>query len=200
MEGLLAFPIGYCIGYMYIKCRNQSRNEIICNVNRQTNFRRNINKRVIPLIFSSKKSIEILDISLKKRDEEKMLENQFIKDYPNLTLDERKELADNITEIKYFDEIEKIENDYDEKIKMVCCKIDEFYDNELKIKMINKDYYISPKREEQFMKKIKDVMLMDDIEELNNLYCKEQLEILNDIKKKNTNKSYEEDDNDNYMI
>jgi len=113
-----------------------------------------------------------------------MLENQYIKDYPNLTLDERKELADNITEIKYFDEMEKIERDYDEKQNMIYYKIDEFYDNELKIKMINKDYYISPKREEQFMKKIKDVMLMDDIEELNNLYCKEQLEILNDIKKK----------------
>ena len=50
------------------------------------------------------------------------------------------------------------------------------------------------------MEKIKDVMLMNDIEELNNLYCKEQLEILNDIKKKNTNESYEGDDNDNYMI
>jgi len=184
MEGFLAFPIGYCIGYMYIKCRNQSRNEIICNVNRQTNNRRTINKGVIHLMLSSRKRNMILDISLKKKNEEKMLENQYIKDYPNLTLDERKELADNITEIKYFDEMEKIERDYDEKQNMIYYKIDEFYDNELKIKMINKDYYMSPKREEQFMKKIKDVMLMDDIEELNNLYYKEQLEILNDIKKK----------------
>ena len=199
MEGFLAFPIGYCIGYMYIKCRNQSSNANICIQNRQNNLRRILNKSSMRREISLKKSIEILDISLKKKDEEKMLENQYIKDYPDLTLDERKELAYSITEIKYFDEMEKIENDYDEKIKMVHYKIDEFYDNELKIQMINKDYYISLKREEEFIKKIKDVMLMDDIEELNNLYCKEQLELLNDIKK-NTNKSYDGDGNDNYMI
>ena len=181
MEGFLAFPIGCCIGYMYIKCRNKSRNANICIQNRLSNSRRGLNKSVSALILSQRKRNMILDISFKKKNEEKMLENQFIKDYPDLTLDERQELADNITEIKYFDEMEKIENDYDEKIKMVHYKIDEFYDNELKIKMTDKDYYINPKKEEQFMKKIRDVMLIDDIEELNNLYCKEQLELLNDI-------------------
>ena len=67
-----------------------------------------------------------------------MLENQYIKDYPNLTLDERKVSAYSITEIKYFDEIEKIEKDYEEKKNMIYYKIDEFYDNELKIQMIKK--------------------------------------------------------------
>lgn len=200
MEALVAVPIGYCIGSMYIKLRNDSRNATIHNDNRATNSRRSLKKSVSGVILSSNKRDKILDISLRKCNEEKLLENQFINDYPNLTLDERKDLSYSITEIKYFDEIEKIEKDYADKLEMVYYKIDEFYDNEIKIKKIKRDYDSSIKREMRFMEKITNIMQLNNIDELNNLYCKEQLEILNDFYKKNTYKSYDENDDDNYMI
>jgi len=200
MEALIAVPIGYCIGSMYINLRNDSRNATIHNDNRETNSRRSLKKSVSGVILSSNKIDKILDISLRKCNERKLLENQFIHDYPNLTLDERKDLSYSITEIKYFDEIEKIEKDYADKLEMVYYKIDEFYDNEIKIKKIKRDYDSSIKREMRFMEKITNIMQLNNIDELNNLYCKEQLEILNDIYKKNTYKSYDENDDDNYMI
>lgn len=202
MEALIAVPIGYCIGSMYIKLRNDSRNATIHNDNRETNSRRSLKKSVCGVILSSNMRDKIIiDIGLRKCNERKLLENQFINDYPDLTLDERKNLSYSITEIKYFDEIEKTEKDYADKLEMVYYKIDEFYNNEIKIKKIKRDYDSSIKREMRFMEKISNVMLNDNIDELNNLYCKEQLDILNDIHKKNTYKSYDENnDDDNYMI
>ena len=199
MEGFIAFPIGYCIASIYIKCRNDSRNATIHYDNIETNSRRRLKISVSLVILSSNKKNKIIEIGLRKCNERKLLENQFINDYPDLTLDERKDLADSITEIKYFDEIEKIKKSYADKVDIICYKIDEFYDNELEIAKIKFDYNSSIKREERFREKISNVMLNDNIDELNNLYCKEQLDILNDIHKKNTYKSYEENDDDNII-
>jgi hypothetical protein len=182
MDVLIAVPICYCIAKY---CSKSSCPDI---------------KLFSLCMNSNNKKIKNLDIYEKKINERKLLENQFINDYPDLTLDERKDLADSITEIKNFDEIEKIEKGYADKVDIICYKIDEFYDNELEIAKVKFDYNSSIKREERFREKISNVMLNDNIDELNNLYCKEQLDILNDIRKKNTYKSYEENDDDNYMI
>lgn len=196
MDILIAVPICYCIGKYCSKssCPDIKLFSLCLNSNKSSN------KHKIIMVLSNEKNIKILDIYEKMDDERKLLENQFIKDYPDLTLDERKDLADSITEIKYFDEIEKIEKDYADKVEIIFYKIDEFYDNELEIAKVKFDNNLSLKREKRFTEKISNDMLNDNIDELNNLYCKEQLEILNDIHKKNTYKSYYENDDDNYMI
>jgi hypothetical protein len=196
MDVLIAVPICYCIAKY---CSKSSCPDIklfsLCMNSNKFSIKHKIN-----MFLSNDKKIKNLDIYEKKINERKLLENQFINDYPDLTLDERKDLADSITEIKNFDEIEKIEKGYADKVDIICYKIDEFYDNELEIAKVKFDYNSSIKREERFREKISNVMLNDNIDELNNLYCKEQLDILNDIRKKNTYKSYEENDDDNYMI
>ena len=158
------------------------------------NSRKNLNKTIINVLLLSKNSENIQDIYEKINNEEKILENQFINDYPDLSLSEREDLAESIVQIKYFDEIEKIENDYINKVDLISYKIDEFYDNELQIARVKFNYdYI---RENNFIEKIRSIILTDNIDDLNNLNCKEQLQILNDMKKENHgDKKYEVYDN-----
>lgn len=98
--------------------------------------------------------------------------------YPNLSLDERIDLANNIIEIKYFDEIEKIEKDYIDKIEIVNYKIDEFYKTELQ--MVKEDffYYDMKKiynRRVNFIEKLKTILLTDNIDDLINFSYNEEL-------------------------
>ena len=63
-------------------------------------FKMNIKTDMINIRF---KIINILENKIYK--ESKILENQFINDYPELSLKDRNELARKIIDIKYLDEI-----------------------------------------------------------------------------------------------
>ena len=69
MEGLLVFtlPVVY-FGYVSIKYRNESRNEIICNILKSRSRARLENGYSFDKIFGSRKRNMILDISLKKKE------------------------------------------------------------------------------------------------------------------------------------
>ena len=108
----------------------------------------------------------------------KKLENQFITIYPHLSLNERIELTNNIVEIKYFDEIEKIEKDYIDKKEIINYKIDEFYETELQ--MVKEDFFYYDmikihNRRVNFIEKIKSIMLTDNIDDLINFSYNEEL-------------------------
>ena len=120
-------------------------------------------------ILNRDRLIKINSIYNKKKNEIKILENQFINEYPHLSLNERIKLANNIVEIKYFDEIEKIEKDYIDKIEIINYKIDEFYETELQ--MPNFFYYDTIKilnRRNNFIEKLKTIMITDNIDDLIN--------------------------------
>jgi len=176
MEILVIAPAGYCIGKLF--SQKISRNFYLKNQN-LIFLSKSSNKTLIRTILSTDRFTKINSIIYdKKPNEIKKLENQFINDYPNLSLDERIDLANNIIEIKYFDEIEKIEKDYIDKIEIVNYKIDEFYETELR--MVKEDffYYDMKKiynRRINFIEKLKSVLLTDNIDDLINFKYNEEL-------------------------
>ena len=176
MEMLIIIPVGYCIGQLY--SQKISRNSYLKN-QQLIHLIKSSNKTLMRTILSSDRFTKINSINYdKKTNEIKKLENQFINLYPNLSLDERIDLANNIIEIKYFDEIEKIEKDYIDKIEIVNYKIDEFYKTELQ--MVKEDffYYDMKKiynRRVNFIEKLKTILLTDNIDDLINFKYNEEL-------------------------
>ena len=148
METLIMMSFGYCIGKLY--SQKISRNWYLKN-QKLIDTIKTSNKALIITILSSDRFKKTLNIMEKINDESNNLENQFINEYPHLSLDERIELANNIVEIKYFDEIEKIEKDYIDKIEIVNYKIDDFFE------------------------KIKSIILTDNIDDLINFSYNEEL-------------------------
>ena len=175
METLILMPVGYCIGKL--TCQKISRNyyletPILIFASKASN------KTLIRRILSSDRFIKINSIYNKKNNEKKKLENQFITIYPHLSLNERIELTNNIVEIKYFDEIEKIEKDYIDKKEIINYKIDEFYETELQ--MVKEDFFYYDmikihNRRVNFIEKIKSIMLTDNIDDLINFSYNEEL-------------------------
>lgn len=175
MEMLIIMPVGYCIGKLY--AHKISRNSYLKNQN-LINLSKSSNKTLMRTILSSDRFIKIDSIYDKKNNDFKSTLFQFINLYPNLSLDERIDLANNIIEIKYFDEIEKIEKDYIDKIEIVNYKIDEFYETELQ--MVKEDffYYDMKKiynRRVNFIEKLKTILLTDNIDDLINFKYNEEL-------------------------
>jgi len=175
MEILVIAPAGYCIGKLF--SQEISRNYYLKTPN-LIFISKSSNKTLIRTILSTDRFTKINSIYNKKPNEIKKLENQFINDYPNLTLNERKDLANNIIEIKYFDEIEKIKKDYIDKKEIINHKIDEFYETELR--MVKEDffYYDAIKihnRRINFIEKLKSVLLTDNIDDLINFKYNEEL-------------------------
>jgi hypothetical protein len=178
MEILVLAPVGYCIGQLYTQ--KISRNSYLKNQN-LINLSKASYKFLMRTKLSNDRLIKIDSINYdKKLNEIKKLNNQFINLYPNLSLDERIDLANNIIEIKYFDEIEKIEKDYIDKIEIVNYKIDEFYETELQ--MVKEDffYYDMKKihnRQVNFIEKLKTILLTDNIDDLINFKYNEELNL-----------------------
>lgn len=175
MEALILMPFGYCIGKLY--SQKISRNWYLKNQELIDTIKTS-NKALIITILSSDRFKKTLNIMEKINNESNNLENQFINEYPHLSLDERIELANNIVEIKYFDEIEKIEKDYIDKIEIVNYKIDEFFETELQIVKENFFYYDMIKihnRRDNFFEKIKSIILTYNIDDLINFSYNEEL-------------------------
>ena len=176
MEILVLAPVGYCIGQLY--AQKISRNSYLKN-QQLINLSKSSNKTLMRTILSSDRFIKINSINYdKKVNEIKKLKNQFINLYPHLSLNERIDLANNIIEIKYFDEIEKIEKDYIDRIEIVNYKIDEFY--EIELQMVKEDffYYDMKKihnRQVNFIEKLKRVLLTYNIDDLINFKYNEEL-------------------------
>ena len=163
METLIIIPVGYCIGKL--TCQKINRDCYLENIDTI----RTLDKTLIIPILISNRLKKTLNIREKKNNERKKLQNQFINKYPHLSLNERIKLANNIVEIKYFDEIEKIEKDYIDKIEIINYKIDEFYETELQ--MPNFFYYDTIKilnRRNNFIEKLKTIMITDNIDDLIN--------------------------------
>ena len=100
MEILVIAPAGYCIGKLF--SQKISRNYYLKTPN-LIFISKSSNKTLIRTILSTDRFLKINSIIYdKKQNEIKKLENQFINDYPNLSLDERIELGNNIIEIKCF--------------------------------------------------------------------------------------------------
>jgi hypothetical protein len=177
MEILVIAPAGYYIGQLY--AQKISRNSYLKN-QQLIHLIKSSNKTLMKTILSSDRFTKINSIYNKKQNEFKKLVNKFINLYPNLSLNERIDLANNIIEIKYFDEIEKIEKDYIDKIEIVNHKIDEFYETELQ--MVKEDffYYDMKKihnRRVNFIEKLKSILLTDNIGDLINFKYNEELNL-----------------------
>jgi hypothetical protein len=175
METLILMPFGYCIGKLY--SQKISRNYYLKSPE-LIHMIKTSNKTLIKIILSSDRFIKINNIYDKKNNEIKKLENQFITLYPDLSLDKRIDLAYNIVEIKYFDEIEKIEKDYIDKKEIINYKIDEFYETELQ--MVKEDfmYYDMIKihnRRNNFIEKLKTIIITYNIDDLIKFKYNEEL-------------------------
>jgi len=177
MEILVLAPVGYYIGKLYAKkiCRNhylKNQNLIFLS--------KSFDKTLMKTILSSDRFTKIYNIQNKINNEIILLINQFKKDYPDLNANKKIKLAESITNIKYFDEIEKIEKDYIDKIEIVNHKIDEFYETELQ--MVKEDffYYDMKKihnRRVNFIEKLKSILLTDNIGDLINFKYNEELNL-----------------------
>jgi hypothetical protein len=175
METLILMPFGYCIGKLY--SQKISRNWYLKN-QELIDTSKASNKTLIRTILSSDRFIKTFNIREKKNNEIKKLENQFITEYPHLSLNERIKLANNVVEIKYFDEIETIKKDYIDKIEIVNYKIDEFYETELR--MVKEDFFYYDmlkihNTRQNFIEKLKSILLTDNIDDLINFKYNEEL-------------------------
>tara|TARA_Y100000389_G_C17259138_1_gene412099 strand:+ start:123 stop:656 length:534 start_codon:yes stop_codon:yes gene_type:complete len=176
MEILLYGAIGYGIGKLYVynvKIIKQQHNTMLKHHIKM--FKMNIKNAMI-IYYSEKKDI----IENKIYEESKILENQFINDYPELSLRDRNVLAIKIIDIKYLDEIKKIEQNYNNYVldfTDISDKIDEFFDNEIQIGKVKIDCDLFNDRYKRFIERIYDILITGNIDNLN---CKEQLEILHE--------------------
>lgn len=165
METLIIIPVGYCIGKLY--SQKISRNWYLKNIDTI----RTLDKTLIIPILISNRLKKTLNIREKKNNERKKLQNKFINEYPHLSLNERIKLANNIVELKYFDEFENINKEYDNKKEIINYKIDEFYETELQMVKENFFYYDTIKihnRRNNFIEKLKTIMITDNIDDLIN--------------------------------
>ena len=174
MEILLYGAIGYGIGKLYINNVKIVKNQHYTMIKHHIKmFKMNIKTDMINIRF---KILNILENKIYK--ESKILENQFINDYPELSLKDRNELARKIIDIKYLDEIEKIEQNYNNYVvdfTDISDKIDKFFDNEIQIAKIKIDCYLFNDRYKRFIERIYDILITGNIDDLN---CKEQFKIL----------------------
>lgn len=75
-----------------------------------------------------------------------------------------------ILELKYFDEFENINKEYNDKIEIVNYKIDEYYENEIQMvkEHFNYDMIKIHNKRINFIQKLKNIMITDNIEYLEN--------------------------------
>ena len=172
METLIIIPVGYCIGKL--TCQKINRDCYLENIDTI----RTLDKTLIIPILISNRLKKTLNIREKKNNERKKLQNQFINKYPHLSLNERIKLANNIVELKYFDEFENINKEYDNKKEIINYKIDEFYETELQMVKENFFYYDTIKiqnRRNSFIEKLKTIILTDNIDDLINFKYNEEI-------------------------